>query len=345
VPNAFPDLGEIRFRRRRDAGDVLNATVRFLRANLRELLRTYLVVVLPVALASGVAIGLYLAQVGDLFSDPAAFEANPLGLFNGTYVGVLLFGLLGSALTLAAAGAYVRLYREGRAGTVTAGELWDEAKGLILPFVGLFLAYAVVMVVSMPIAIVPCLGALAWLALALWLVPRVMVTVAVRTLERPTLIQAWGRSKDLVDGSWRFAFGALLLAGVVYYAAILILSIPLSVVMMVAGLNGAGEASGMMSTLGILYAPLQVLSYAGILIPVLAAFFVHGRLVEELEGTSLYGDLDALAAEAGTAPRSTAPGLRSTPTEAPPADAPDGPDAPPPSGFRGGGFRGGGFRG
>lgn len=343
MPDAAPDLGAIRFRRHRDAGDVLNATVAFIRGNARELLRSYLAVVLPLALASGVASALYMSQVGDLFADPLAVEADPLGMFNVTYLGVLLFGLLGTGLTLAAAGAYVRLYREGRAGSVTAGELWEEAKGLIPAFIGLPLAYSFLLGLAFPILLLPCLGFVAWVALALWLLPRVAVTMAVRTLERPTLWGAWERAGGLVKGSWKFACGAIVLAVVVFYVVMLVAMVPLSIVGVLIGMGSTADPAASMTTMGAIFAPLQVISYAGYLIPLLATFFVHGRLVEEIEGTTLYGDLDALAGETGTA---TSDAFRSTPPAAkPPAE----PDAPPPaddepdaddrpSGFRGGGF-------
>lgn len=346
MPDAFPDLGPIRFRQHRDAGDVLNATVALLRQNARELAVSYLAVVAPVALAAGVAAGLYMVQVSDLVTDPGALEADPLGIFNVTYLGVILFGLLGSALTTAAVAAYVRLYREGRAGEITAGELWEEAKGLVLPFVGLSLAYGAVIGLSMVVIVVPCLGAIAWLAFFVWTIPYYAVTVATRALESPSLGEAWQRSRELVKGSWGFAFGALLLAVVVFYVFILIVSIPLYVVVALVGINSVGGDPGAaFSMMGIVFAPLQVVSYAGYLLPLLAVFFVHGRLVEDLEGTGLYEDLDALADAGGfDAPRSTPPAPEPPPpaspspeADGPDDDAGDGSDAP--GGFRGGGFR------
>lgn len=349
MPDVFPDDGEIRFRRVRDAGDVLNATLAFLRANARELLTSYVALVAPVALATGVATGLYVHQMGDLLVDPTAIEEDPFALFGTTYFGIVLFGLLGSALTAAAAAGYVRLYREGRAGEITAGVLWEEARGLLLPFVGLPLVYGLVLVLSAVIAIVPCLGLLAWAGLIVWSFPYYAVTLATRALEAPTLWDAWQRARVLVKGSWGPTFGALALAGILFYVIVLVVSIPLYVVMAVVGINAvAADPSAMFSVMGAVMAPLQVVSYAGYLLPLLAVFFVHGRLAEELDGTGLHGDLDTLAGDLRTTTRPTpaeaptdldgplGPPAGSLPADSPPTDAPD--DRPP-GGFRGGGFR------
>ena len=313
------------------------------------MLTSYVALVAPVALATGIATGLYMHQMGDLLVDPTALEEDPFAIFGTTYFGILLFGLLGSALTAAAAAGYVRLYREGRAGEITAGVLWEEARGLLLPFVGLPLVYGLVLVLSAVIAVVPCLGILAWFGLIVWSLPYYAVTLATRALEEPTLAGAWQRARVLVKGSWGPAFGALALAGILFYVVILVVSIPLYVVMAVVGINSAAtDPSAMFSVMGAVMAPLQVVTYAGYLLPLLAVFFVHGRLAEELDGTGLHDDLDTLVGEVSTAPRSTpAPPLDdidgpldaptdSLPPEPPPTDAPDDGTA---GGFRGGGFR------
>ena len=349
MPDAFPDRGAIRFRQPRDVGDVLNATIALIRANARELLLSYVAVVAPVALATGVATGLYFHQMGGLLADPTAIEDDPFAIFNATYAGILLFGLLGSALVAAAAAGYVRLYREGLAGEITASLLWEEARGLLLPFLGMPLLYGLLMMLTAVVNIVPCLGALAWVGVFVWSIPYYCVTLAARTLEEPTLVGAVQRARDLVKGEWGPTFGALLLAGLLFYVILMIVSIPLYVVMMVVGINTIETDPGaMFSMMGAVMAPLQVVSYAGYLLPLLATFFVHGRLVEDLDGIGLRDDLDTLAGDLDTRqsaafapPASTPPALDDLdgplgdPDGTPPEDDPD----LPPGGFRGGGFR------
>ncbi|WP_412062604.1 hypothetical protein [Rubrivirga sp. IMCC45206] len=266
MPDAFPDLGALPFRRRRDAGDVLRETVGFLRATARELGRAYLAVVAPVALASGLAAGLYLAQVGDAFLDPAALEADPSAILTPAYWGVVLFGLLGSAVSVAAAAGYVRLYRAGHAGDVTAAALWDETRALLLPMLALALAYSIGLGATTALWSVPVVGPLAWLALAVWSVPYVAIAMAARALDAETLGEAWHRSRALVAGAWWVTFRSLLLVAVMFYLAVIVAVVPL---LIVASALGAGPLA---------LAPLQVVVFAGYLLPYMAAFMVHGSL-------------------------------------------------------------------
>lgn len=348
----FPDDGQIRFRKLRDAGSVLNATLAFVRRNARELTTSYLALVAPVALASGLSIALYFRQFGDIFSDPEALLNGDVSLFGWSYVGVLLFSTLGAALAQAAGAGYVRLYRQGEAGTITVGRLWEESRGLLLPFMGLPILYAIVVMLAAVVAIVPCLGALAWVGFMVWSFPYYAVTLASRAIDTDSVAEAWQRSRTLVKGSWGFAAGAILLTFliliVVSFGIMMVFSAVVGVVL--AG-TMADDPTQIMGWMGAIYAPVQIVSYALYILVTVAVFFVHGRLAEEVDGTTMRDDLDVLAEAGFDAPR---PELRSTPlrpdlpSDPPPASAPDDlpndsplgddPTGDAPSGFRGGGF-------
>lgn len=353
-----PDLGAIRFLKDRDIGGVLNATIVFLRQNVREVLVGFLAIVGPVALAAGLASALYIRQVGDLLADPFAVQdPAALGeLFGATYVGTLAFGFLTSIVSQAAAAGFVRLYRLGEAGEITVGALWEETKDLILPAAGVNLAVFAAVIASFVLVIIPCLGALAWLGLAIWVTPYVVVTFAARMVESPSLAAAWARARVLVKGSWSGAFWPMFLAAVVGYLLMMALYIPVYVAAGLTSANTVAEnPAEMFGTLGVAMAPLQVLTVVVYLVPLVAAFFVHGKLVEELEGTTIVDDLDALAdasaasrwgEEAGaTRPEQPAPDAPDSGRSTPPASGPevspeDEPQEGAPRGFRGGGFGG-----
>lgn len=343
--DSFPDAGEIRFQKVRDAGGVLNATFAFLRRNAREVFVGFLAIVGPAALAAGLSSALYLRSMGGLFTmDPEEMAAlDPGDLFGVSYLGVALFGMLTTIVALAAAGAYVRLYREGEAGGITAGLLWEETKGLLLPMAGFTLALIGVFIGSAVVMVIPCLGALAVLAFYVWMVPYVSVTYAARVVEEPTLGAAYRRARTLVKGTWKFAAGSMVLAWIIVIVVIMALSIPGYIVAAVIGASAA-DPSGLSGSLGLIAAPLQVLNAVAYLVPFVAAFFVHGRLVEETEGTSLVDGLDAFADPSPASHWDAAP--RSTPPEplSPPASGPQG-EADEPEDDRSRGFRGGGFGG
>lgn len=346
----FPDDGQIRFRKIRDAGSVLNATFEIIKRNAREMVVSYLAIVAPVAVASSIASLLWVSRMGAAFSDPEVLASDPLAVFGSAYVFSLVFSLFTFAVAQAAASGYVRLYRQGQAGHITAGALWDETRGLVLPILGLTLVAGLAAMLSAVVNIIPCLGSLVWIALIVWAWPVVSVALVSRVVESDTISQAWTRARTLVKGSWGFAFGSLFLAWVV--AGLLAVAVGL-VGALVGGVAGIGFgitpdlSEGISIWMTLVQAVSSVLTMAFYLLPFVAAFFVHGRLAEELDGTTLHDDLDVLS-EAGfdlPAPPS-GPGTSTPPSLDAPTDGPHGaPDAdddrlprPDDGGFRGGGF-------
>ena len=348
----FPDAGAIRFRKIRDAGSVLNATLAFIRRNARELLGSYLAIVGPLAVAAGIASVLFVARNQSVFSDPEAIIDDPTLFLGPAYLSSLVLSLLTFVVAQAAAGGYVRLYRQGLAGTVTPAVLWDETRSLIAPVLGVSLLACAGFLGAALVNVIPCLGQIAFLALVVWASPIVSVAFVSRVLDTDSAGAAWSRARALVDDSWGFAFGALFLAALV----LLLVSFVISVIGMAFGsvlglgfaLDPADLAQSMSVGMAVIQTLTSVLTYAVYLVPFLAAYFVHGRLAEELDGTGLAQDLDSLEGlsearfDAGgyDRPASTRP--------APDEPAPDGPapdtpasDEPPsdtPGGFRGGGF-------
>ena len=365
--NSLPDLGDIRFLKVRDAGSVLNATVAFLRRNAREVFLSYLAIVGPLYVAATVLQTIYLGRIESTIA--GAYGVGLPDLDELAVPALLLFavGLATGIVGQAAAGAYVRLYREGEAGTITPTVLWDETRTLLGPIAGFNVVVGLAFMGMALVNIVPCLGQIAFLVGALWAVPRVAVMGAVIVAEDRGLGDAWERARVLVKGEWGFAFGALLMALVIYVVITVALGVPAAIVDAVVGVNSlTGTSSSLWAT--VLLAPIQVFAAAAYLLPLVAAFFVHGRLAEEMDGSALHDDLDVLAGSAferaampdastppapradrarddRAAPRDAPDTDRDTDRDAPRADRggesgpPDGrPSDDAPSGFRGGGF-------
>ncbi|MEM1054173.1 MAG: hypothetical protein AAGI52_01500 [Bacteroidota bacterium] len=348
---SFPDQGSIRFQKIRDAGGVLNASFELIRRNARELLVSFFAIVVPFALISGIGSAVYLDQAGNLLAggDMVSGDFDSLTeLFPPAYFFSILVGMLGTLISQAAAAGYVRLYREGAAGEITPGLLWEETRSLILPTLGYFIAVFLVVILSAVIWIVPCLGALAWFAFIVWAYPYATVAWVSRMIESDSLVEALGRANVLVKGAWGFAFGALLLVGIVTFLVIFALAIPLQAASM-GVIMATGESGIAMTVFGLIAVPMQLLNYAAYLLPGLAGFFVHGRLAAELDGTDLDEDLDLLESGWEETPASSwsesAAPTGADATSTPPAPSEGNGDGSPErdSDRPSGGFRGGGF--
>lgn len=351
----FPDDGAIRFYKRRDAGSILNATIVLLRRNAREAFVPFFALVIPFALIVGIGQALYLQNITSLFS-PEAMANDPASAFGQIfppwYVGVIVMSVLGVTVAQAAVAGYVRLYREGASGEITASLLWEETQGLVLPTFGFFLAYGGLLVLSGLINFLPCLGTLIWVGFIFWSLPYGIVTWSSRMTESDSLGEAFGRAQDLVKGSWPFAFGTILLLFLVMGIVMFAVGIPVQFATQAVAMGTADQTISSL-TLSLLTIPQQVLGYAAYLITGIGGFFLHGRLSAELDGTDLDDDLDLFESGLTTdahsswseAPASDAPSTDppSAGAPAPPArgDEPETPsrrDDPAPGGFRGGGF-------
>ena len=358
----FPDDGDIRFYKHRDAGSILNATVVLLRRNAREAFVPFFALVIPFALIVGIGQALYLQNVTSLFS-PEAMASDPASAFGQIfppwYVGVIVMSVLGATVAQAAVAGYVRLYREGASGEITASLLWDETQRLVLPTFGFYLAYGFLILLSGLINLLPCLGTIIWVGVLFWSLPYAIVTWSSRMTESDTLGEAFARAQDLVKGSWPFAFGTILLLFLVMAIVMFAVGIPVQVATQAVAMGTADQTISSL-TLSLLTIPQQVLGYAAYLITGIGGFFLHGRLTADLDGTDLDDDLDlferGLTADAHSSwtetPQADAPQADAPAAEPPSAGAPAPPargdDAQPPAGGDDptpgpGGFRGGGF--
>lgn len=348
----FPDLGAIRFLRARDFGDTINATFAFLRENARELITAFIAITGPLYIGSGILSQVMASRIEAMTAPTTEPSFDMIGEFAAAYVWILLLGTATGVVAQAAVAGYVRLYRAGEAGSITVGQVWDEARPLLGPILGLTLAVGLGLLVTGLINVIPCLGQLAWAAVVIWALPVISVMLATRVLETDSIGEAWERARLLVKGSWGRAFGVVFVTYVLFVVASMALAIPGGVLAEVVGANTTG-GEGARWVLGVVLSPLQLLTGIAYLIPLAAAFFLHGTLVEDLEGSSLDEGLDALADTSSASrwagePVSTPPDI-DDPRPTPPAgdprpDEPAPPDADGPADSPSGGFRGGGFR-
>ena len=331
------DAGAIRFRRERDLGDVVNVTFRFLRDNARELGRGLLVIAGPAALVAAILSTWAQLQIETALSgpydpsDPAALfgsEAYLRGLAVSLVV-VVAMQLLIQSIVL----GYVEGYRRGAAGALAPTELWEATKRAFGPVfstmaVTVALLFALFVAVSLVTALVPVLGllgALALMALAVYLVPILTLLYVQRVAEGDGFWEGFEATRDLVRGHWWFTFGLLVVVALLVFAVSIVLSVPGLVVQTAFGFNTLDGGGGLSVVAFAVTALFGVLLYAAYVLPVVAAAFQYFNLVERRDGTGLLARVDALGAE----PRDeAAPSWR-------PSAGDGGPEA---GGFRGGGF-------
>ncbi|MCH7638010.1 MAG: hypothetical protein IH855_00885 [Bacteroidetes bacterium] len=343
-PASSDDLGEIRFRRQRDVGDIINVTFRFLRDNLREIAVGMLYIVGPVALLAAVLSFFVQSQMQASMFDFTNIENNPFeiysSIFTPAYFGYILLLMVVLILVTSVVLGYISLYREGRAGEIAPSLLWAEASHMIGPIIALFLLVGLFATLSFVVWIVPCLGAIAWLAAVVYLFPSLSMATVSRVLDEDSAMGALKRPYQLVKGQWGMSFGTMAIAVIAFMAIATLLSVPGAVVgfgSAMGSLTGddPGGGSRVLLAIGSL---LSTLTYLGYTIPLVAGAFLYFNLIERKEGAGLFADIDLI---------DSAPTVVEEPDDlelrgpSPPGPDPGARD----SGFRDGGFRHGGFRG
>ncbi|NNF59014.1 MAG: hypothetical protein HKN04_12335 [Rhodothermaceae bacterium] len=343
------DQGALRFRRVRDLGGVINVTFRFLSETWRELGMGLLVIVGPVAVLAALASVVLQNQMLGTMAGLGQVDPNdPFALFGQfftpAYFAVLLFGFLAPLLVTAVTLAYVRLYRAGEAGAITPGFLWAETRTTLGPVLTTTLALVGLGILSIVVALIPCLGLLAGFAFWIYLVPIVSLLYVVRTLEGDGLAEGVRRVRSLIEGRWAPSFGTVFVAGVIVFIIAMVFSIPSSMVSFgwtMNTLSGEPPGSGTRVLMAV-GAVLGTFVYATYVIPVLAAAFLYGSLAERAESTELHAAVEAIGLTPRPEDTVMDPPLRAQPDDDASLSSwrPSSDDAPPSSssGFRGGGF-------
>jgi len=350
-PTSSDDLGDIRFRRERDVGDIINVTFRFLRDNLREIAVGMLYIVGPIALLASVLSFLVQSQMQSSMFDTTNIVDNPFeiyaSIFTPAYLGYMLLLVIVQILVSAVVLGYVSLYREGHAGEITPSLLWAEASHMIWPIIALSLLVGVFVVLSVVVWIVPCLGALAWLAALVYLFPSLSMATVSRVLDVDSAMGALKRPYELVKGQWGMSFGTMAIAMIAFIAIATLLSVPGAIVSFgsaMGSLSGddPGSGSRLLLAIGSL---LGTLTYLGYTIPLVAGAFLYFNLIERKEGVGLFADIDLIDSAMAVVEESDDLGLRhsSSPQRSEASDAESRDDSLRDGSFRTGGFRGGGF--
>ena len=299
MPDAYGPTDRLDFRRPRQAGDVLSDSLAFVREHFVDLGRGLLYIAGPIIVLAAIGSGFVQRQslgVNPLFNPNADPDAI-LSMFGPGYFFTVLLTFVATVLVMGVGFAYVFLYMEGAPRPIMVPELWDRTKRVLGPVVLTWLGLWLLVIGSMLIFLVPCLGALAWLGGWIYLVPAVSLLLPARLIDEGDFFSALRRARHLVDGYWSQTFGVVVLVGVVIFVLAAVVSLPVLIVTAVIGFHGATEAGPLMQALLSVGAVLGSLAYfAYVLFPV-AFTMQYFNLVTEQEGASvpdLEGRIEAI---------------------------------------------------
>jgi hypothetical protein len=289
----------LRFRKTRDLGEVVTATLEFLRENYKPLGKAILFIVGPVMLITGIiGAGMQISMVsamlgsryngGDYYSTP-----NPLsiaGLGGMTILVVWVMALILITASTAVVYSYLVLYMD-RGMQPTVRDIWSETKRHFGRLLGTFLALGFMFFIGfIVIGIIPLIGFIAIMVGAPYVAVTLSMVGIIRVREELPLSDSISRSFDLIRNNWWRTALLLLVVWLLMWAVLSNLAIPQLVITYLFTLNSVdGENPSLM--LGVITVIMSLLYMFGSFLlyplPLVAIAMQYFNLVEEKEGVGL----------------------------------------------------------
>lgn len=286
----------IPFRRRRDLGDVLNVTFQFIRQNIGTLGKSLVFIVAPAWVVLAVA-NVFL-QTSLLDFDPVEGGEGYDAVIGLEYLVVIVFAVLCFVLEVAAVYGFMVLYQDrGGAEGIVVDDVWSVTKAHFWRVLGASVLLGLVFIVSAAVVVLPCLGALAYLAGVVYAGVLFAVTLPMLVRERIGIVDAFQRARYLARGHWWETFAVVFVAWFVCAILGFLFNMPAMVISFVYGLH-EGEGGGGGGGLRALLALASVVGSMGSVllypIPLIASGFQYFSLIEEKEKVGLMERIDAI---------------------------------------------------
>ncbi|MEU0566289.1 glycerophosphoryl diester phosphodiesterase membrane domain-containing protein [Nonomuraea sp. NPDC005983] len=250
-------------------GDILDGTIKLVRANPKAVLGLSAIAAVLAAVPVAVGQALLVGNMGEALTDPESVSADPTAAYGGflaQYGGTLVSYAVSFVVVTILTGVLTRIL--GRAvfgGSITAAEAWRLTKGRVPALFGVVGLMAVILVV--PLAVIALVfvalimsgvgssygeaGALLGLGLvsmilyicyALYFRTRFALAAPAVVLEGRGPLDAMRRSWNLVTGDFWRVFGILLLTSLLVGLVATILQVPFTFAGTVFGVLGGGTA-------------------------------------------------------------------------------------------------------
>ena len=271
----------------RDFGEIISDTFLFVRQNIKPLLK-YFFIFCGIFIAGGIisASLFQLKWTGTMNSiRDGAFNTNeyrpsPFSFFGPEYFLLILFLVLIYNTTIVTFLSYIALYKEKDKQVPTTEEMWGYIKYYYLRVLGSSLLLNLLLGIGFVFCLVP----------GFYLAPIFALIFPIMVMENSSFSYAFNRSFFLIKENWWVTFGSLIVIWIIFYVAMMVVTIPASV------LNGVSLALHwtLSKPFAILTVVLQQLCQLFMVIPVTALSLCYFNLTESKDGTSLMDKISKL---------------------------------------------------
>lgn len=201
-------MSKIILQQERDFGSKINATFVFIKQEFKPLLTCLAYLVLPLALFSGVAYGLfnatlYQAMAEDTFSTPSSLPFKQLAaMFSGFGLLYIFVSILSTLFLYSTVLSYIKLYKAGKE-NITPGDVWAVSKGHIGMLFILGVVNYLLIVVSFLLLFFP--GVYVSIVLSM--------SFCIMVFEDADISYSITESFSITKGKWWSTFGLIIVLG------------------------------------------------------------------------------------------------------------------------------------
>jgi len=280
----------IDLRKKREFGEIFNATTIFLKQEYKLLGKTFLFYVLPVALVLGIMSALNQATLMRNMTELQSGNYNTFSVGNlfSKYAITYLIMLVNQVVLISFLFSYMKLYLEKGSGNFNERDIFEGIKSV---FLKVFLALFVV-------------GFISIIGLFLCVIPGIFLSVSLSVIfcimifEDKSFGESFLRSFELTRLQWWWTFLIIFVSYLVVSLISYILALPMVSVGILAGLHSLKDPSAMSTV----FTPfvtaytvlLSLVTAVLYLIPLTVIAFQYFNLVEIKERPSLLGKIDQI---------------------------------------------------
>lgn len=313
LPNQKIELFKIR-----KFGEKMNATVEFVRQNLKPIFKIFLFVFFPIAAVEGVLISQFFEFIFANMSDPqqmSTFSNQFVTSMGMGYFGFIIISVIASILAVGISYGVFKHYQDHSPQTLAPRQALD----LGLRFFWKFLGITVVIILS--VSLIPSLlfvfGALSqspfvlFLAFVFFIFPGIYLATTMSlsypavVFENASIFDALARSFKLIKEKFWSTFGLLFVTYIAQSFVASVFAIPFYVfyfiiifTMAQSGTPGFSDPSlGFKIGFTISFAILIFGNFITMIIPLSALGFQYGNLVEMKESPGLIREIEQLGQE------------------------------------------------
>ncbi len=280
----------IDLRKKREFGEIFNATIMFLKQEYKLLGKAFLYYVLPVSIV--IAILSSYSQVAMLRGMDLTDSTNVLANYGqnfGKYMVIYGLMIINQALLISLVFGYIKLYLEKGSGNFQLQDIFEVIKASFVKMLISMLLVFVIVMVGLVLCVIP----------GIYLGVSLSIIFCIIMFENKGIGEAFSRSFELTRIQWWWTFLILFVSTVIVGLIVYILAIPAAIFGFSIGMHQLSNPGTLPESMGILYiiysSAMALITYVLYVIPFTVIAFQYFNLVEIKEMPSLINKIDQMA--------------------------------------------------